>query len=61
MLNPIIGDPVTLLTVKEGPKPKLIDCAVRVFTSLGFWTSNNAGVLLSTSYPLTYALPGETL
>ena len=39
LLNPKVGDPLTLFNWNEGPNPKLIDWFFNVFTDLGLTTS----------------------
>ena len=39
LLNPKVGDPVTLFSWNEGPNPKFIDWFFKVLTDLGLITS----------------------
>ena len=55
------GVPDTLLTLKIFPISKGIFTVDIVSVSLGFSTSIIVVEVLSTSYPLTYALPGDIL
>ena len=56
---PIVGDPKTLFKDSVGPVLYSIDWFSRVLTVLGFSTSKNVELIVSTSYPLTKALPGD--
>ena len=53
LLNPKVGDPVTLFNSNEGPNPKFIDWFFATLTDLGLSTSIRLGRVNSTSYPLT--------
>ena len=58
LLNPKVGDPVTLFSWNEGPNAKFRDWFSKVFVDLGLLTSILVERNISTSYPFTYALPG---
>ena len=57
----IRGVPVTLLTLITLPISNGINAESTVFVSLGFSTSKTVVPDKSTSNPLTYALPGDSL
>ena len=55
---PIDGAPEDLFKVKEEPKLKLTAWFWIRLVVLGFGASSKTGEIVSTSYPLIYALPG---
>ena len=61
VLIPIEGEPLTLLRFNVDPKLNPIDWFFNVLVLLDFGASIKDGAMVSISYPLTYAFPGETL
>ena len=57
----ISGLPNTLLILTKLPTSKEVIPALTVLKSLALFISLNVGAIFSSSYPLTYALPGDTL
>ena len=49
--KPKVGDPVTLLSLNDGPKPKLTTDQL-YYVVLAFGTSKKVGPRVSTGYPL---------
>ena len=56
-----MGDLYTLLSFNVGPVLYLKNWSSIVLVVLGFGTSINVGAIVSTSYPFTYAFPGDIL